>query len=67
MERPVLKLHRAAGQRELASIVDDMDAEHQRALALAAERDDVHLRLDRIERALLLLRDELFNNPNRPR
>ena len=57
-------LHRAAAQRELATILDEIEGEHTDRKR--TEWIDGHTRVDRIERALLLLRDELFNNPNRP-
>ena len=54
-------MHRAAAQRELAAILDEIEGEHTHS---GWQYGDP--RVDRIERALLLLRDELFNNPNRP-
>ena len=57
-------MHRAAAQRELATILDEIDGEHA-AQTYNSWRDNSP-RVERLERAFLLLRDELFNNPDRP-
>ncbi|MGV8987773.1 MAG: hypothetical protein ACOH2H_15985 [Cypionkella sp.] len=61
---PELK-HRAATQRELAEIFDAIELDHANGFYDGNWGIDSNPRIRRLERALLLLRDELFNNPNR--
>ena len=59
-------MHRAAAQRELATILDEIEVEHVSKIYCYNWGHDIDPRAERVERALLLLRDELFNNPDRP-